>query len=193
MGIADWWDTYQDDIIGFGLDYYQNQQSNDTTDQQSQDIQAGFVQQNPWSVYQPAMGAGLMNLLQNPGQVTETPGYQFAYDQGLQGLFAKQAATGNRFSGSALTESMQFGQGLASQMWNTEINRYMQMAGATQGNYGGTGADQSAITDQTGTNNGAFLRSIFGTLTDYVNNTTGDAPVIPGTGDPNDPANIASP
>jgi hypothetical protein len=131
-------------------------ESQDANEQQSQDLQAGYQQANPWSMYQPAMGAGLVNLLADPSRITETPGYQFAYDQGLQALFAKQAATGQRMSGRAMTETMQYGQGLASQMYNQEMDRYASLAGANQGSTGNIGGQQAALTDQANFNQGYF-------------------------------------
>ncbi len=160
---VDWWQA--------GLDFYNYNQSQDAISDSENDIQEGFQMQNPWSQHQPAMGAGLMQLLANPGSITETPGYQFNYDQGLQALFAKQASTGNRFSGRALNESMQFGQGLASQMYNSEMDRYAKLAGAWNPVEGGvtTGEHQSALNQQGSFNQGNFLNSM---LANFSNNNT---------------------
>lgn len=158
-----WWDLWGEDVLGAGISLYNYNESQDAISQQSQDLQAGYQQANPWSQYQPAMGAGLMNLLADPSRITETPGYQFAYDQGLQSLFAKQASTGQRMSGRAMTETMQYGQGLASQMYNQEMDRYAQLAGAHQGSTGNIGGQQAALTDQASFNQGYFLNQLFNT------------------------------
>lgn len=153
------WDWLVD--VGLGvLDY---QSSSNAMDDSRDSLEEGFTRQNPWAAYQPAAGAGLMNLLANPGNIVDTPGYQFSYDQGLQSLFAKQAASGNRFSGRALEESMQFGQGLASQIYNQEMNRYAGLAGANFPNSGGMalGQGQSQLNQQDSFNQGYFWNNLF--------------------------------
>jgi hypothetical protein len=188
-----WWEEWGDPLIDAGMALWNYNESQDANEQQSQDLQAGYQQANPWSMYQPAMGAGLVNLLADPSRITETPGYQFAYDQGLQALFAKQAATGQRMSGRAMTETMQYGQGLASQMYNQEMDRYASLAGANQGSTGNIGGQQAALTDQANFNQGYFLNQLFNT-----GNTASTSPTDQGTGGTlnlynNDPGNIASP
>jgi hypothetical protein len=158
-----WWDEYGSDVLNAGLQLYNYDQSQDAIKDSQQAVEQGFQRQNPWAQYQPAMGTGLVNLLADPSRITETPGYQFAYDQGLQALFAKQAATGQRLSGRALTETMQYGQGLASQMYNQEMSRYAQLAGATTPTTGGiaTGQAQSQLGQQSAFNQGYFLNQLF--------------------------------
>jgi len=172
--MSDWWDEWGEDLFGVGVDLWNQQSSSDAIDSSRDDLEQGFQRQNPWSVYQPMMGAGLMNLLSDPGQVVNTPGYQFAYDQGLQSLFAKQAATGNRFSGGAMVDTMKFGQGLASQMYNQEANRYAQLSGAMQPIQGGNtlGQNNSALTQQQSYNQGYFWNNLFNTATSAFNPTS---------------------
>lgn len=146
------------DYLQLGMDVYNYLNSEDAIEDSEADVKQGFQMQNPWSPYQPIMGAGLMQLLADPSSITQTPGYQFAYDQGLQSLFSKQAAAGNRFSGRALTETMQFGQGLAEQIYNSEMDRYAQLAGATNPIQGGitTGENLSQLGQQGSFNKGNF-------------------------------------
>lgn len=159
-------------------DSYQYEESQDAIKDSKEDVRQGFQMQNPWSQYQPAMGAGLLSLLADPSRITQTPGYQFSYDQGLQALMAKQAATGNRFSGRALKESMAFGQGLASQIYNQELNRYAQLAGATQPISGGieTGQALSQLGQQGAFNQGYFFNKLFENAAGSTPNTS---PVTP--------------
>lgn len=151
------------DTLGFLLDLYTINQQQDIQSDSVSAVQEGFEMQNPFAPYQPLFAGGLMNLMSDPSQITQTPGYQFSYDQGLQSMFAKQSATGNRFSGKALTEAMQFGQGLASQMYNTEVDRYAKLAGAYQPISGGvqTGENLSSLYSQGGYNDTYFMHNMF--------------------------------
>ena len=62
-------------------------------------------------------------LLQNPSSVEETPGYQFAYNQGLEAVNRTAAAKGQLGSGNRLYDLTKFGQGLASQTYNNTVNQ----------------------------------------------------------------------
>ena len=154
----------------FLLDAYQLDQNKDTYDDSKDAVNQGYLQQNPFAPYQPAMAGGFMDLLSDPGKITETPGYQFRYDQGLKGLFAKQASTGNRFSGRALTEATQFGQGLATDMYNTEVDRYGKAAGAYHPYSGGTttGEQLSSLHQSNNFNQAYFWQNMW----DRYNNTS---------------------
>lgn len=147
-------------IVDMGLGILNYTQSQNAIDDQRSDIQAGFNQQNPWASQQKKYGQKLDSLLSDPSSIRDTPGYQFQLDQGTAALEARQAQSGNRFSGRALTEATTFGQGLASQMYNQEINRYMELAGVGP-NQGGTGASMSALTDQENFNQGYFWNNLF--------------------------------
>ena len=66
------------------------------------------------------------------------PGYQFALDQGQQGLARQAAAGGRAASGGALMASQKYGQGLANQEYNNWYQNYMNnlyrgQQGAMQG------------------------------------------------------------
>lgn len=131
------------DTLGTTLDVLGLWQNSQLSEDQAAAMQQGMAVQNPFNPYRQGFANELMGLQQNPGNIVNTPGYQFAYDQGLQSLFAKQGATGNRFSGQAMTESQQFGQGLASQMYNSEMDRLMQLSGASFSPSGGVQTAQN--------------------------------------------------
>lgn len=52
------------------------------------------------------------------------PGYQFRFDEGMKALERTQAAKGGLFSGGAMRESQRYGQGLASQEFNSAFDRF---------------------------------------------------------------------
>ena len=65
----------------------------------------------------------LNNLLRDPSKVQQTAGYQFALDQGNQSINRSAAAKGMLNSGNVLAELAKYGQGMASQQYDTETNR----------------------------------------------------------------------
>jgi len=142
-------------------------QDRDSADEQQQTLQQGFDAQNPFNPYRGLFAGEMFNLQQNPGSIVDTPGYSFAYDQGLQSLFAKQAATGNRFSGRAMTEATQFGQGLASQMYNSEMDRLMTLSGASFAPSGGieTAQNLSSSAQQSNFNDMWFYNELVNQVT----------------------------
>lgn len=70
---------------------------------------------------------------------TQSPDYQFAYDQGLQALDRSAAAGGMLTSGGADADRIAFGQGLATQNYGNYYNRLAGLAGAGQNAAGGLG------------------------------------------------------
>jgi hypothetical protein len=58
-----------------------------------------------------------------------TPGYQFQLEQGTQSADRANAARGGFFSGAALREAQQYGQGLADNTYNQYIDRLSQQSG----------------------------------------------------------------
>jgi hypothetical protein len=109
-------------------------------------------------------GAALNAL--NPGtfqaptaeQAAATPGYQFAFDQGLQALQRSQAATGIT-GGAAAKAAEQYGQGLASTNYQQAYNNALQSYNTNQG------AAQQALAGQSGVygqNLGAALQALSG-------------------------------
>ena len=76
----------------------------------------------------------------------QSPDFQFAFDQGLQGLDRSAAARGSLFSGGHSADVMQFGQGLASQNYNNFYNRLAGLSGTGQTSatsLGGLGANMA--------------------------------------------------
>jgi hypothetical protein len=110
-------------------------------------------------------------------QAAAMPGYQFAYDQGLQALQRSQAATGIT-GGGAAKAAEQYGQGLAStnyqQAYNNALQAYgtnqaaaQQALGGQSGVYGqNLGAAQNALSGQSG---------VYGTNYDVTRGTLSDA------------------
>lgn len=58
-----------------------------------------------------------------------SPGYQFRLKEGENALARAQGARGKLFSGDAIKEAMQFGQGLASDEYNTYMSRAVSQFG----------------------------------------------------------------
>lgn len=67
-----------------------------------------------------------LNFDFQPGDLTQDPGYQFNLAQGNQALDRTQLARGGYFSGDALKEAQNFGQGLADNTYNSAFNRALQ-------------------------------------------------------------------
>lgn len=67
-----------------------------------------------------------LNFQFNPDDLQNDPGYQFNLAEGNKQLDRSQLARGGYFSGNALREAQQFGQGLADNTYNTAFNRALQ-------------------------------------------------------------------
>lgn len=74
-----------------------------------------------------------------PFDVTQIPGYQFRFDQGINALNNSLAAGGDRFSGRAMKAAQRFGQGIASQEYGQHFNRLAGLAGTGQTAVGQSG------------------------------------------------------
>ena len=74
----------------------------------------------------------LNTLLQNPESVASTPGYQFAYNQGLEAVNRTAAAKGQLGSGNRLYDLTKFGQGLASQTYNNTVSQLSNLLNRSQ-------------------------------------------------------------
>ena len=77
-------------------------------------------------------GNKLNALLQNPESVSSTPGYQFAYNQGLEAVNRTAAAKGQLGSGNRLYDLTKFGQGLASQTYNSTVSQLSNLLNRSQ-------------------------------------------------------------
>lgn len=72
----------------------------------------------------------LRDYLTNPGSYQGSPGFQWAFDQGMQGV--QRANSGNRNSGNILAELQRYGTGLASQDYGQMIDRLTRLSGQEQ-------------------------------------------------------------
>ncbi|MGN6280544.1 hypothetical protein [Frateuria sp.] len=75
------------------------------------------------------------------------PGYQFAFNQGLQGLDRSAASRGSLYSGGHSADLIRYGQGMADQQYGQFYNRLMGLAGMGQNassNLGSVGTGNAA-------------------------------------------------
>lgn len=61
----------------------------------------------------------------NPANLSQTPGYQFTMDQGLQAVIDSSSATGGVGGGNTLKAITQYGQGLAGTTFQQQLADYM--------------------------------------------------------------------
>lgn len=104
--------------------------------------------------------ANLENL--NPTDVQNDPGYQFAQQQGEQGLNRSLGARGMVFSGDALKEAAGFNQGLASQFYGDAYQRQANKVGEQNNIYGNTGNINANATMSRSNNINQGLANAFG-------------------------------
>jgi len=123
---------------------------------------------DPNSPYRAGYASQLYNLVNNPSTVTTTPGYQFNLAQGLQGLQAQQAAQGRLVSGGALIQGQQFGQQLASQTYQQQLNTLAGLSGANQSPATGAMAQAGLAASNLGSTYGGW-QSIAGGLGQVAN------------------------
>lgn len=122
------------------------------TEEQRRQFDLTRADQQPW------MQAGQNALTQmqalNSGDFSsfkESPDYQFAFDQGLQGLDRSAAARGSLYSGGHSVDLMKFGQGLASQNYNQFYNRLAGLSGTGQTTASGLGTLGQQYANNVGT------------------------------------------
>lgn len=75
------------------------------------------------------------------------PGYQFAFNQGLQGLDRSAASRGSLYSGGHSADLIRYGQGMADQQYGQFYQRLMGLAGMGQNaasNLGSVGTGNAA-------------------------------------------------
>lgn len=124
-------------VIGAGASIFgASQQAGAAKDAAAQQM---AMYQQTRSDLQPFMqgGAGAFSQLQgllglNGGNsasqlatLRNSPGYQFAFDQGLQGIDRSAASRGLLLSGGQLKDATTFGQGQADQLYNNYANQLM--------------------------------------------------------------------
>lgn len=98
-----------------------------------------------------------------PGDLTADPGYQFQLTEGNRAADRASLARGNYYSGQALKEAQEFGQGLADTTYNSAFNRALQgRAAGLQGalSAAGVNTDFGRGTANQAINNAALLMGI---------------------------------
>lgn len=100
---------------------------------------AGAAAADPFASQRGQYQSQLSGLMANPSNVTQTPGYQFNYDQGLQALQRQEAASGNLNSGTADIAAVQYGQNYAMNTFNQYEQMLAQLSGANTGSPGTAG------------------------------------------------------
>ena len=106
----------------------------------------------------------LQNLMTGATPITASPGYQFAFGQGLEALNRTEAAKGMLGSGNRLQDLMTYGQGMGQSEYSNQVNRLSRLAGA---DIGGGASAATILADQTQAglgNLGAGLRGLAGTI-----------------------------
>jgi hypothetical protein len=135
----------------------QSRAADAATEEQRRQFDLTRQDQQPW--LQAGQGALTQMQALNSGDFSsfkESPDYQFAFDQGLQGLDRSAAARGSLFSGGHSADLMKFGQGLASQNYGNFYNRLAGLSGTgqtTASGLGGLGANMANSIGQIGMNN----------------------------------------
>lgn len=71
-------------------------------------------------------------LLADPSSITQTPGYQFEFGEGLNALDSSAASRGGLFSGNQMRAAQQFGQNFAGTKTDQALNRLAAVAGLGQ-------------------------------------------------------------
>lgn len=110
--------------------------------QANQSIGVGLEAARMSDPFAPERGAyqnQLRTLMSNPGEMTTSPYYQFALNQGLNSLQRK----GTVRSGNKLAELVKFGEGIASQGYFQQANLLKDLSGATTGSPAAAGAAYS--------------------------------------------------
>lgn len=95
-------------------------------------------------------------------QFTETPGYEFAVQQGEEGVLNNLAALGQRGSGSALKALTEFRTGLANQTYDNYLNR---LSGISTG-----GQTQVNTTNALGAQNAGMTGNILANMGNTIQN-----------------------
>lgn len=121
----------------------------------------------PWRVAGEQGLEGLENITQqyfdvlaDPSQYVQSPGYNFLMEQGVGALARGASAAGKLDSGQYSKDLMQFGQGLASQDYGNYLNRLL--AGGNQfANIAGLGQSTAVAGGQMGQQTGANLGNIY--------------------------------
>jgi hypothetical protein len=145
---------------------------------------ANLAQANPFGAYRPMYGAQLAQLMQDPSSVANLPGYQFLMGQGTEAINRQAAGPGGVGFGSTADKALleQYGQGLADQFYQQQVQTLSGLAGAniTPANaaqmMASTGAAQGSM--------GAGLQSTLGSAANLINRFFPQAPTTDAYGNP---------
>ncbi|MEJ0093830.1 MAG: hypothetical protein WDN46_10410 [Methylocella sp.] len=169
-----------------------------------------FASSNIGGVSMPGSAGGQSAINAAMANFTNTPNFQFAFDQGEQALDRSAAASGQLLSGGQLKAAQQFGQGLASQQFGNYFNQLLSLAGLGQTATGQqvgantgvanslaglqTGAGTAAASGTVGSANalsgGLSSLGLFGALGTGALGTSGSASSFGGTGGGNPVSNL---
>jgi hypothetical protein len=170
-------------LLRGGLGYLLNNPNNQGKNAIEQATGEGIAAEQPYLQTGNAAENTLANLYGNNGTAaqtaaqqnfTNTPGYQFALNQGLNAVNANAAAMGSPLSGNNQEAINNYAQGAASQNYNNYVNQLQNMAGgganaaSSIGNLAMTGAGGVAGVGQNNANNqnaaiGQALNGLFPT------------------------------
>ncbi len=114
-------------VLGTGLDMAGSYMEGQAT---AKGNEQAFAAMNPFADYRSKYAGQMDAFMSDPNSITETPGYKFQMEQGMNALNATSAARGTRLSGGAMMEAQRFGQGLAGQMRQQEIQNLSMLSGA---------------------------------------------------------------
>ncbi len=113
-----------------------NRAADTATNYQTSGMQSAQNELKPYADSGTQANTALQNQLSSgalggnftPGDLTQDPGYQFKLAQGQQALDRRASGPGGGgyFSGQALKEAQNYGQGLADQTYNDAYNRWLQ-------------------------------------------------------------------
>ena len=85
---------------------------------------------DPFNSYRNTYASQLNDILSGNRRIEEDPGYQYAYDTSMQAVSRGAAAGGYNNSGNVQMALQKNASGLASQQYNTIIERLMNISGA---------------------------------------------------------------
>lgn len=130
----------------------QNRAAGRAADAQRDAANAGILEQRaareqfqqniaPYMQFGQTEGLGrLGSLLNDPNSIQNTAAYQWRLGQGMQSLDRSAASRGNLFSGGHHADVLGFGQGMASQEYESQIGRAMDIARLGQNSAVGAGS-----------------------------------------------------
>lgn len=143
----------QGGLLGIGGSIYNNYQNNqainqavnalrDTSTQNLQTLRGVYDQgmqvAQPYNQAGQAGLTGYQNLLQDPSQITNDPGYQFRLNQGSEAIRRDMAAAGLRGSGNEAIALTEYGQNYATSELDKALSRYTPLVNAGTAGLGAT-------------------------------------------------------